>query len=418
MSEYKVKDTGLSKEGKLKLDWAEAHMPVLMKIRKDLEKRKPFKNLIIGACLHVTKETGVLVRTLKAGGAEIFLCASNPLSTQDDVAAALVDDGIHVFAWKGMKTREYYWAIEQVLNGKPQLLLDDGADLISTVHLKRKELIPQIIAGQEETTTGVIRFRAMEKDGALKFPVIAVNDTPTKRMFDNVYGTGQSTIDGILRSTNIMIAGKNFVVCGYGYCGKGVARRAHGMGANIIVVEADPVKALQAVMDGFRVMPIKEAAKIGDIFVTVTGDINVIRKEHIERMKDGAILANSGHFNVEIDIKGLKELSIKSRKIRNNVEEFILKTGKRVYLLSEGRLVNLAAAEGHPSEVMDMSFSNHALVAEWVLKNHKKLEPKVYDVPDEIDKKIAKLKLETLDISIDELTDEQKEYLSSWEKGT
>jgi len=415
---YKVKNISLAKNGKLKLDWAEAHMPVLMLIRKEFVKKSPLNGLRVGACLHVTKETGVLVRTLKAAGAEVFLCASNPLSTQDDVAAALAKEGIHVFAWRGMKRKEYYWALKQVLNAKPNLLLDDGGDLISTLHSQKPELIRDVFGGQEETTTGVLRFRAMEREGALKIPIVAVNDTPTKRMFDNVYGTGQSTIDGILRSTNVMIAGKTFVVCGYGFCGRGIAWKARGMGANVIVTEVDPIKALQALMDGFRVMTMKEAAKIGDIFVTATGNISVIRREHMLLMKDGAILANSGHFNVEISMQDLKRISKNVRKIRDNVEEYTLKNGKRLYLLAEGRLVNLAAAEGHPSEVMDMSFSNQALIAEWLVKNHKKLEPRVYNVPEEIDRRIARLKLKSMGIKIDKLTQEQKNYLFSWREGT
>jgi adenosylhomocysteinase len=414
----KVKDQALAEQGKLKIDWAEAHMPVLMKIREEFERTKPFNGLIIGACLHVTKETAVLVKTLKAGGAIVALCGSNPLSTQDDVAAALVEEGINVFAWRGLNNEEYYWCVDQVLGLKPNITLDDGADLISTVHSKKQELLENVYGGQEETTTGVIRLRAMDKDGALKYPIIAVNDTPTKRMFDNVYGTGQSTIDGILRATSMMITGKNFVVCGYGYCSGGIAKRAKGMGANVIVTEVDPTKALQAVMDGFRVMPLEEAAKIGDIFVTATGNKNVMRKEHFEKMKDGVVLANSGHFNVEICISDLEALSKTKRKIRENVEEYTLKNGRKIYLLAEGRLVNLAAAEGHPSEVMDMSFSNQALCCEFIVKNHKNLEAKVHDVPKEIDGKVARLKLESMEIRIDNLTSEQVKYLSSWEEGT
>ncbi len=415
---YKVKDLSLAKKGKLKIEWAESRMPVLMKIRKEFSRKKPFKGITIGCCLHVTKETAVLVKTLKSGGAIVALCGSNPLSTQDDVAAALVDEGINVFAWRGETKEEYYWCVDQVLNFKPNITIDDGGDLTSTIHMKRQDLLENVYGGQEETTSGVIRFRAMEKDNALKYPIIAVNDTPTKRMFDNVYGTGQSAIDGILRSTNILLSGKNFVVCGYGYCGKGLAKRARGMGSNVIVVEVDPVKALQAVMDGFRVMCMDDAAKIGDVFVTVTGDKYVIRKEHIEKMKDGVILANAGHFNVEICIPNLEELSIGKRRIRENVEEYELKDGRRVYLLAEGRLVNLAAAEGHPSEVMDMSFSNEALCCEWLIKNHEKLKPKVYDVPKEIDDRVARLKLESMKIKIEKLTEEQKRYLKEWKEGT
>ena len=414
--DYKVKDLSLSSKSKLNIEWAENHMPVLMKIREIFSQEKPLKNILIAACLHVTKETAVLVKTLKAGGAEIFLCGSNPLSTQDDIAAALVKEGISVFAWRGQNKEDYYWCLNKVLDSNPNITLDDGADLISTVHSKRKDLLENIIGGQEETTTGVIRLKAMEKDNALKYPIIAVNDTPTKRMFDNVYGTGQSTIDGILRATSILLAGKNFVVCGYGYCSSGIAKRAKGMGSNVIITEVDPIKALKAVMDGFKVMPLIEAAKIGDIFVTATGNKNVIRKEHMELMKNGVILANSGHFNVEISISDLENLSSEKRKIRENVEEYKLKNGKKIYLLSEGRLVNLAAAEGHPSEVMDMSFANQALCTEFLVKN--KLDPGVYDVPEEIDKRVAKLKLEVMGIKIDKLTEEQEKYLKSWKEGT
>jgi adenosylhomocysteinase len=368
--------------------------------------------------LHVTKETAVLVKTLKAGGANVFLSASNPLSTQDDVAATLAKEGINVYAWKGQNNDDYYWCLEQVLKSNPDIVVDDGADLISSIHQKRKDLIGKILGGQEETTTGVVRLRAMHNDGALKFPVIAVNDTPTKSMFDNYYGTAQSTIDGILRATNVLLAGKNFVVCGYGQCGKGLSSKARGMGSNVIVVETDPLRALQAVMDGFRVMGMIEAAKQGDIFLTVTGDKNVIRKEHMLQMKDGSILANSGHFNVEISISDLEDISIGKRAIRENVEEYRLESGRRLYFLSEGRLVNLAAAEGHPSEVMDMSFSNQALCCEWIVKNHEHMEVKVYDVPKEVDKEIAELKLESIGVKIDKLTEEQKRYLSDWKEGT
>jgi len=416
--EYKVKDMSLSEQGLLKIEWAEKHMPVLMSIRKEFEKIKPFKGLTIAACLHVTKETAVLVKTLKSGGATVTLCGSNPLSTQDDVAAALVKEGVNVFAWKGQNNEEYYWCVNKVLDFKPNVTLDDGADLISMIHNKRQDLLKNVLGGQEETTTGVIRLRAMAKDNALKYPVIAVNDTPTKRMFDNVYGTGQSTIDGILRSTNLMLAGKNFVVCSYGYCGSGIAERARGMGANVIVVEVEPIKALKAVMDGYKVMSLKEAARIGDVFVTSTGNKNVIRKEHIELMKDGAVLANSGHFNVEICIPDIEILSKGKRRIRDNVEEYMLNNGKKIYLLAEGRLVNLAAAEGHPSEVMDMSFANQALCCEYIVKNHKKMEIKVHDVPKEIDDKVARLKLVSMGVEIDELTAEQEKYLKSWEEGT
>lgn len=416
--EYKVKDISLADKGKLKISWAEDRMPVLMKIREEFEKTKPFANVVIGACLHVTKETAVLIKTLKAGGATVALCGSNPLSTQDDVAAALASEGIDVFAWRGQSNEDYYWCSNKVLEYKPNITLDDGADLISMVHSKKQELIPNVYGGQEETTTGVIRLRAMEKSGAIKYPIVAVNDTPTKSMFDNVYGTGQSTIDGILRATNILFAGKNFVICGYGQCGKGLAARARGMGSNVIVVEVEPIRALQAVMDGFSVMSMLDAAKLGDIFVTVTGNKNVIRKEHMEVMKDKAIIANSGHFNVEISAKDLESLTKSRRIMRENTEEFELKNGKKLFLLAEGRLVNLASAEGHPSEVMDMSFSDQALVCEYLVKNHKNLQPKVYDVPEAIDDRVAKLKLESMGVSIDVMTAEQQKYLSSWQEGT
>lgn len=415
---YKVKDISLAAEGKLQIEWAEQHMPVLMKIRERFAREKPLAGITIAACLHVTKETAVLVRTLKAGGATVALCGSNPLSTQDAVAAALAEEGINVFAWRGVNNEEYYWCINQVLDFQPSITIDDGADLISTVHSKRQELLKNIRGGQEETTTGVIRFRAMAADGALKYPIVAVNDTPTKRMFDNVYGSGQSTIDGILRATSIMLAGKNFVVCGYGYCSSGIAERARGMGANVIITEVDPTKALRAVMNGFRVMSLIDAAKVGDFFVTATGDKDVIRQEHFEVMKDGAVLANSGHFDVEINKNDLAALARSKRKIRNNVEEFVLRDGRKIYLLAEGRLVNLAAAEGHPSEVMDMSFANEALVCEYLTNNYSILQPQVYDVPEEIDKAVAKLKLDAMNIKIDELTPEQQKYLSSWEFGT
>jgi adenosylhomocysteinase len=416
--DFKVKDISLAGQGKLKIEWAENRMPVLMKIREIFENEKPFENLIIGCCLHVTKETAVLVKSLKTGGAKVALCGSNPLSTQDDVAAALAEEGINVFAWKGQTNEDYYWCVNKVLDFKPNITLDDGADLINTIHTKRTELIDNIIGSNEETTTGVIRLRAMEKDGAVKFPIIAVNDTPTKNMFDNYYGSGQSTIDGILRATNILLSGKNFVVCGYGQCGKGVATRAKGMGSNVIVVEVDPVKALQAVMDGFRVMGMMEAAKVGDIFVTVTGDKSVIRKEHMLQMKDDAILANSGHFNVEISIPDLEEISVNKRKIKENVDEYTLREGKKLYLLAEARLVNLCCAEGHPSDVMQLSFGLQALCADYLVKNHDKLRPKVYDVPKEIDERVATLMLESMNIKIDSLTEEQKKYLSDWKEGT
>ena len=417
MEEFKVKDKSLAPQGHLQIEWASRHMPVLNLIKNRFEKEKPLKGFTLGACLHVTKETAVLVDALIAGGAKIALCGSNPLSTQDDVAAALADKGVHVFAWRGQNTEEYYKCIDNVLDYKPSITLDDGADLVGTLHSKRQAELKNVKGGTEETTTGVIRLRAMERDGCLKYPIVAVNDAYTKYLFDNRYGTGQSTIDGILRATNTLIAGKAFVVCGYGWCSRGIAMRAQGLGANVIVTEVQPIRALEAVMNGLRVMPIAEAAAIGDIFVTATGDINVIRKEHMQKMKDGAIMANSGHFNVEINIKDLESLSTAKRTMRPNLEEYTLKDGRKLYLLAEGRLVNLAAAEGHPSEVMDMSFANQALCAEYIAKTAK-LTPKVFTVPKEIDEKVAELKLKTMGINIDELTAEQKKYLSTWEMGT
>jgi adenosylhomocysteinase len=417
MERYKVKDISLASKGHLQIEWASKHMPVLNQIQKRFNKEKPFKGLTIGACLHVTKETAVLVEAFLDGGAKVALCGSNPLSTQDEVAAALAEKGVNVFAWRGQTTEEYYWCVERVIDHKPAITLDDGADLVGTIHSKRTEAITNIKGGTEETTTGVLRLRAMEKTGTLKYAIIAVNDAYTKYLFDNRYGTGQSTIDGILRATNILLAGKNFVVCGYGWCGRGIAMRAHGMGANVIITETNPLRALEAAMNGFQVMPISEAAAIGDIFVTATGDINVIRKEHMQKMKDGTILANSGHFNVEINIKDLEELATSKRNIRPNLDEYTLKNGRKLYLLAEGRLVNLASAEGHPSEVMDMSFSNQALCAEYLAKTEK-MPPKVYQVPKEIDEEVAKLKLNAMRIKIDELIDEQKRYLATWEMGT
>jgi adenosylhomocysteinase len=417
MEKFKVKDLKLAAIGDLQIEWASKHMPVLTQIEKQFAEEKPLKGLTLGACLHVTKETGVLIEAFLAGGAKVGLCGSNPLSTQDDVAASLAKKGASVFAWRGQNTEEYYWCVEQVLDLEPSITLDDGADLVSTLHNKRKKTLPRIKGGTEETTTGVLRLRAMEKDGALKYPIIAVNDAYTKHLFDNRYGTGQSTLDGIMRATNILLAGKNFVVCGYGWCGKGLALRAQGMGANVIITEVSPLRALEAVMNGFRVMPIIEAAAVGDIFVTVTGDTSIIRREHIERMKDGAIMANSGHFNVEIDQKGLEKISTKKRNIRPNLDEYTLKDGRKLYLLAEGRLVNLAAAEGHPSEVMDMSFANQALCVEHVAKNEK-LAVKVHDVPKEIDEQVASLKLASMKVKIDRLTKEQRRYLANWESGT
>ena len=417
MEEFKVKDKSLAPQGHLQIEWASRHMPVLNLIKNRFEKEKPLKGFTLGACLHVTKETAVLVDALIAGGAKIALCGSNPLSTQDDVAAALADKGVHVFAWRGQNTEEYYKCIDNVLDYKPSITLDDGADLVGTLHSKRQAQLKDVKGGTEETTTGVIRLRAMERDGSLKYPIVAVNDAYTKYLFDNRYGTGQSTIDGILRATNTLLAGKTFVVCGYGWCSRGIAMRAQGLGANVIITEVQPTRALEAVMNGLRAMPIAEAATIGDIFVTATGDINVIRKEHMQKMKDGAIMANSGHFNVEISIKDLESLSTAKRTMRPNLEEYTLKDGRKLFLLAEGRLVNLAAAEGHPSEVMDMSFANQALCSEYIAKTAKLL-PKVFTVPKEIDEKVAELKLKTIGVKIDKLTAEQKKYLSTWEMGT
>jgi adenosylhomocysteinase len=417
--DYDVKDIRLADQGRLKIEWAEATMPVLRLIKKRFQREQPLRGVRITACLHVTTETANLAKTLKAGGAEVRLCASNPLSTQDDVAASLVaHDGIAVFAIKGEDNKTYYRHIESAIGHKPQVTMDDGADVVSTLHSKRKDLLKHVLGGTEETTTGVIRLRSMAERKVLKFPVISVNDADTKHLFDNRYGTGQSTVDGIVRGTNRLVCGSKFVVAGYGWCGKGVAMRAKGLGADVIVTEVDSVKALEAVMDGFRVLPMEEAAKIGDFFVTVTGNLKVIRGEHFASMKDGAIVANSGHFNVELDIPALEKLSRKRRMVRPGVEEFTLRNGKRVSLLGEGRLVNLALAEGHPSSVMDMSFANQALGAEYLVKNHKKLEKKVYPVPAVIDKEIARLKLVGMGINIDRLTKEQEKYLASWEMGT
>ena len=417
MSDFKVKDLSLEDEGRLLIGWASRHMPVLNRIKERFEKEKPLKGMTVGACLHVTKETAVLVEALQAGGAEVALCGSNPLSTQDDVAAALARLGVNVYAWRGETTEEYYWCVNKVIDLDPVVTLDDGADLVSTIHQSRGESLKTVKGGTEETTTGVIRLRAMERDGALKYPIIAVNDAYTKYLFDNRYGTGQSSIDGILRATSVLLAGKRFLVCGYGWCGRGLALRARGMGANVIVTEVNPLRALEAVMDGFQVMPLREAAEIGDIFVTVTGNISVIRKEHMLRMKDGAIIANSGHFNVEVAIPDLEEIASSKRTIRPNLEEYVLNDGRRIYLLAEGRLVNLASAEGHPSEVMDMSFSNQALCVEYIAKTPK-MEPRVYSVPKDIDDLVARLKLEGIGVEIDEMTEEQKRYVSSWEAGT
>ena len=411
---YNIKNKKLAPQGNKRIDWAEAKMPVLRLIRKRFKKDKSLKNRRIGCCLHVTTETANLARTLKAAGARVYLTASNPLSTQDDVAAALAMDGIGVFAQHGESRTEYYRNLSQVLKNKPEVLIDDGADLISTAHKRR---VQGVSGGTEETTTGVIRLKQMERDNVLRFPIVAVNDSLTKHLFDNRYGTGQSTIDGILRATNILISGCNFVVAGYGWCGRGLAMRAKGMGAQVIVTEVDPVKALEARMDGYTVMPMADAAKTGDVFITVTGDINVIRKEHMLRMKDGAIIGNSGHFDVEIDKPGLKKITRKKRLIRKSCEEHVLKNGKKLYILAQGRLVNLAAAEGHPAMVMDMSFANQALAVEYIF-NNPKLGKRVYNLPLKIDENIARLKLKSMGIAIDKLTPEQKQYLSSWKMGT
>lgn len=414
-----VKDLTLAAKGLGRIDWAGRSMPVLHEIQERFAKTKPLAGMRLSACLHVTAETANLGIALKAGGAEVVLCASNPLSTQDDVAAALVmEHGIPTFAIKGEDHKTYYRHITEALNRKPNLTMDDGADVVSVLHSERKELLEHVIGGTEETTTGVIRLRAMAKDGVLKYPIVAVNDAMTKHLFDNRYGTGQSTVDGIIRATNRLIAGSIFVVAGYGWCGRGIAMRAKGFGADVVVTEVDPLRALEAVMDGLRVMPMAEAAKIGDFFCTVTGDVHVIRKEHFEKMKDGAIIANSGHFNVELDLEVLSSLAKERTQIRDYVEQFTLKSGKRIIVLGEGRLVNLAAAEGHPSSVMDMSFANQALCTEWMVKNHAKLERQVYTVPPEIDKEIARVKLKSMNVRIDALTAEQQKYLTSWEMGT
>ncbi len=413
---YKVKDIRLAKQGQMQIEYAEMQMGALLRVRERFAKEKPLRGQRIGMALHVTKETAALVRTLKAGGAEIAITGCNPLSTQDDVAAALAEEGFNVYGWKGETKDEYYENLERVLDFKPTATVDDGCDLITEIHTKRTELLSGLRVGTEETTTGVIRLRAMERDHALKYPVIAVNDNKTKHLFDNFYGTGQSTLDGILRCTNVLFAGKNFVVAGYGDCGKGVAARASGMGANVIVCETDEVRALQANADGFRVMPIADAAKLGDIFVTVTGDKHVIRPEHIKEMRNGAILSNAGHFDVEIDVKGLEQIAKGKRRIRWQLDEYVLPSGRKVFLCAEGRLVNLAAAEGHPSVVMALSFCGQALALEYGVKN--KLEPRVHVLPEEIDRMIAALQLDALGIRKDSLTTEQKKYLSSWQEGT
>jgi adenosylhomocysteinase len=419
MTNYDVKEISLAEGGRRKINWAEREMPVLRMIQVRFQKERPLKGLRVSACLHVTSETANLMKTLQAGGADIVLTASNPLSTQDDVAASLVShDEIPVYAIKGENNTTYYKHIHAALDHKPQMTMDDGADLVSTMQKERKDLLKDVLGGTEETTTGVIRLRAMAADGVLGYPIIAVNDALTKHFFDNRYGTGQSTLDGVVRATNILLAGKVFIVAGYGWCGRGLANRARGMGSNVIVTEIDPLKALEAVMDGFRVMPMMEAAKIGDIFVTVTGDINVIDEHHFDAMKDGVIVANSGHFNVEINIPSLEKKAKTKNLIRPFVEEYQMKDGRRIYILGEGRLINLAAAEGHPASVMDMSFANQALSLEYMAKNYKTLEKKVYSVPEDIDKEIARLKLEAMNIHIDTLTDQQTKYLGSWEEGT
>ncbi len=414
-----VKDLALAAEGKRRIEWANQHMPVLQLIRKRFIKEQPLKGIRMAACLHVTSETANLAITLRDGGADVVVCASNPLSTQDEIAASLIKDyGIPTFAIKGEDNATYYAHINAALDHQPQITMDDGADLVTQLLTKRPDQIKDVIGGTEETTTGVIRLRAMAKDGTLKFPVIAVNDALTKHFFDNRYGTGQSTLDGVIRATNLLLAGLKLVVAGYGWCGRGVAMRAKGHGADVIVTEINPTKAIEAVMDGFRVMPMNEAAKIGDIFITVTGNKSVLSHEHFEKMKDGAVISNSGHFNVEIDIPALEKLSSGHKPARPFVEEYTLRDGRRVYLLGEGRLINLAAAEGHPASVMDMSFANQALAAEYMVKNAKELKANVYPVPEHLDKQIAKLKLESMGVTIDKLTPEQEHYLASWNEGT
>ena len=417
--EYDVADLGLAEKGLRRIEWARQFMPVVVQIEERFGRQRPLRGIRISACLHVTTETAVLVRALKAGGARVALCASNPLSTQDDVAAALVKRfRVPVFARKGEDRRTYYKHIQSVLEIRPQITMDDGADTISVLHSERTDLVSGIIAGTEETTTGVVRLRRMEEKGVLRYPIIAVNDADTKHLFDNRYGTGQSTLDGILRATNILLAGRQMVVSGYGWCGRGVATRAHGMGAHVIVTEVDPVRALEAIMDGFRVMTMREAAGLGEVFVTATGNTSVIRREHLERMRDGAILCNAGHFNVEIDLKALRSLARKHRVMRDHVEEFTLRNGRRVYLLAEGRLINLAAAEGHPPSVMDMSFANQALSVQYAVRQAGRLENRVYPVPREVDAEVARLKLASMGVKVDALTAEQDRYLRSWEVGT
>ncbi len=414
-----VKDLSLADAGKKRIEWAFQSMPVLQQIRKQFIKAQPLAGVRIAACLHVTTETANLMVALRDGGAQPVLCASNPLSTQDDVAAALVRDyNIPVFAIKGESNDTYYQHILAALEHRPQITMDDGCDLVTTLHTRRQDLLEGVLGGTEETTTGVIRLRAMAREGVLRYPVIAVNDAMTKHLFDNRYGTGQSTVDGIIRATNILLAGLNFVVAGYGWCGRGVAMRARGMGANVIICEVDPIKALEALMDGYRVMSMAEAAEIGDVFVTLTGNKNVITREHFERMKNGAILANSGHFNVEIDLETLGRMASSRRQVREFVEEYALRDGRRIYVLGEGRLINLAAAEGHPASVMDMSFANQALAVEYLVENHARLEKRVYPVPEELDRRVARMKLECMGVKIDRLTPEQERYLATWSEGT
>jgi adenosylhomocysteinase len=414
-----IKDQTQADEGKLRIEWADRQMPVLMRIRERFEKEKPLDGISIAACLHVTTETANLMRTLAAGGAEVALCASNPLSTQDETAASLVYSyGIPTFAIRGVDETQYYGHIKAALDRRPKITMDDGGDLVTMLHQQRRDQLPEIIGGTEETTTGVIRLKSMEANGVLGYPVVAINNADTKHLFDNRYGTGQSAIDGILRATNVLIAGKTVVVCGYGMCGRGVASRAKGLGADVVVTEIDPTRALEAAMDGFRVLTGRDAATQGDIFITVTGNKHVIGPDHFELMKDGAILANAGHFDIELDLASLRRIASSQRRVRQEVDEFQLSGDRKIYVLSEGRLVNLAAAEGHPASVMDMSFANQALSCEWIVKNHDGLEKKVYEVPTDIDKEVARLKLETMGIRIDELTQEQRAYLEGWEEGT
>ena len=413
-----VADLALAEEGNLRIEWAAGQMPVVAALNERFSKDKPFAGVTIAACLHVTTETANLVRALRAGGADVFLCASNPLSTQDDVAAALAGEGVGVFAVRGEDNDQYYSHIRELLDRNPTFTVDDGADLVSTLHRERPDQAAETIAGTEETTTGVIRLRQMANDGALKYPIVAINDTPTKHLFDNRFGTGQSALDGIIRATNVLLAGRTMVISGFGDCGRGVSSRARGLGANVVVTEVDEVRALEAVMEGYRVMPMADAARVGDIFCTVTGDRDIIRTEHIEQMKDGAIVANAGHFDIEIDVAGLRKMATSERRIRRDVDEFTLSDGRRIRLLAEGRLVNLGAAEGHPAAVMDMSFAGQALTLRWLASVGKDLEPGVHEVPSDIDREIARLKLTTMGVDIDQLTADQREYLASWQVGT